>query len=159
CLAWGEHQELYCASIGWSPVNGEDSVAEYLCNQPPLNQTIPVSETVTAYADALPTPYYSMSVRVPSGGPIPDLSIDEGYHVGISAVETAPAYPVVNYPYIAFLDAFCLPQGTEAYIECDGLPSGTDCYTDGSYYAEETEAYSQLVFYVYPQVGNLQHNI
>lgn len=126
--------ELYCTTIGYSPVPGTPSIADQICNSQTLNRTMAEDIVIIARATSLPYNTYSLGKLVKGSGPFPDLSIELSSETAIRTLKLIPSSPVAGQDYVAEGNIFCLIAGTTVKLTI----VGSDGYTDNTEYAVTT---------------------
>lgn len=127
CLAFAVGIELYCNSLGFSPVPGAPSVADQLCNalREDRAPTPNVTLRATVWLDWMRTT--SAPVTVPATLPFPvTLAVESLGRPLVESFITRPSRPGTFDDYVATAVASCLTPGTQV----DLAIVGTDGYFD-----------------------------
>jgi hypothetical protein len=129
CATVTAGMELYCSTLGYSPVPGAPSLAEQICNAQVLNKTFAEDIIICARANAIPYNSYSQFVTVSGNGPFPNLIIELSSETAIRTLTLNPSSPIAEQDYIAECNVFCLKAGTTVKLSIVGSDDYTDSIT------------------------------
>jgi hypothetical protein len=128
CFSVAAGLELYCATLGGSPVPGAPSPIDAICRAPELNRTFTADIRLAPVALGLPNDLIGPSVIAPGAGPYPTLRLDLGSKPAVRSLVLTPPNPHGGQSYTATVQLSCLPTGTEVKLSV----VGTDNYTDSA---------------------------
>jgi len=126
CTAVVAGLELYCATLGASPVNGAPSLASKICEAELLNFSFDDEIQYNGIILGLPNNIISSTITAPGEGPYPNINMSVGNNTLISGFSILPAAPQDGQDYNAIGSLFCLKTGDIINLSV----VGTDGYMD-----------------------------